>query len=46
MCSNDMMLQAAINDYLLIFARNIYNDPTISGTLPTELGQLASFVSM
>ena len=34
--------RAAINDYLLLFPRAFYNDPQISGTLPTEFGHLSA----
>ena len=37
-----IMLQAAINDYFLMFPRFIGVDPQISGTLPSELGKLSS----
>ena len=41
-----IIVQAAINDCLLMFPRSFFSDPQISGTLPTQLGQLSALISM
>ena len=40
-----IILQAAINNYLSMFPRYIYNNQ-LSGTLPTELGKLSALTEM